>query len=334
MASQVPGRPDAPAAPAIPTKAVLGWFPAVWNSLLGRSVDFYPRIVVAGKITTPSTPAIVAEMSGLATRWDGLEATALANAIDMARQSLSEVKQQTEYQDQKATRLLTVTTFLSALSGVFFTRFIDAYPLAEVHELELAAQVGIWVVYVLFAAFVMAALSGALVIFHATRTRFKYPSSEMASRQEEDPRSLLFYSGLIQVRPQAWMKAWVKDAVPEAQISKSEVRSDLQSRYLSNLVSETYLVAAKTADKLRYLQPGQSLLAISLRCLFVWLIALGTVSALVPSLKKPPAATEVKIIGPNGLVPVEMRTPTPRPSALSSKGARPAKDSVGNATHL
>ena len=60
----------------------------------------------------------------------------LDDAIELAKASLDEVKAQTEYQDQKAMRLLTVTTFLSALSGALFVNFSANYPLRMADSLS------------------------------------------------------------------------------------------------------------------------------------------------------------------------------------------------------
>jgi hypothetical protein len=48
---------------------------------------------------------------------------AIDRVHDAARVSVSEVKALTEYQDGKASRLLTVVAFLSALVAAVFTRF-------------------------------------------------------------------------------------------------------------------------------------------------------------------------------------------------------------------
>jgi hypothetical protein len=52
----------------------------------------------------------------------------LDSALDRARETLDEVKELTDYQDSKATRLLTIVTFLSALAGVLFARLVESYP--------------------------------------------------------------------------------------------------------------------------------------------------------------------------------------------------------------
>lgn len=312
---------------SVATKANLSLLAAVWNAFWWREIDFYPRIATDGKIETMGTPEVVAEINDATEHWNNIEGTMIEEALKLARQSLDEVKEQTEYQDQKATRLLTVTTFFGALSGLLFARFQDSYPLGAISTVKSDAIFLLIASYIVFSAFVMAALSGALVIFHATRTRFKYPPFETVSKQEEDPKSLLFYSALVRVRPRTWANAWIATGQAGDGGSRPMLRTDFRQRYLQNLVGETYLVAAKTADKLRYLQPAQSLLAISLRCLFVWLILLGVISVAIPPTKPAVAPTEIKLVTPSGSAPVEVKGVPSQPS--SSTGTPPSQKVPG-----
>ena len=204
-------------ATTVATRATLCSAAAIWNALLSCKIDFYPRVAEGGAISTLATVPMVQEMERTSARWPTLDDNdALKSAIDLAKDSLAEVKGQTEYQDQKATRLLTVTTFLSALSGVLFSRFEDAYPVDAITSQPFVEALLLGCSYGAFAAFVILSLSGALVTFHATRTRFKYPPYQTTEDQENDPESLLFYGGLIRSRPRAWIKGWVTAGDPMA----------------------------------------------------------------------------------------------------------------------
>lgn len=153
----------------VPTGATLGRAAAIWNALWWRNVDFYPLVAEGGAISTLATMPMIEEMAKATARWPTLDDNGLETAIDLAKQSLAEVKGQTEYQDQKATRLLTVTTFLSALSGVLFGRFEDSYPIDTITSQPFGGAVLLACGYAAFAAFVIVSLSGALVTFHATQ---------------------------------------------------------------------------------------------------------------------------------------------------------------------
>lgn len=285
-------------ADAVPEDAEFTVPAAVWNALTRKDLDFYPRIVDGTGTKTLNSHACIADALVASQNWDKLSPTetGLDGAIKLARESLTEVTKQTEYQDQKATRLLTVTTFLTAFAGALFTRVLDAYPIPPMPwVLELSFErIVIFLTYVAFIAFIMSALFGALVIFHATRTRFKYPKLPKA---DSAPKSLLFYAGIIGAKPSTWMQAWVtEEGSGEAVTAK--LNTKLKTEYFKNLVLETYLVAAKTADKLRYLQLAQSLLAWSMRILFAWLLLMILLFAFAPSTKLPAKPTKVELVEP------------------------------------
>src|ERR1700727_1626576 len=88
----------------VATDATLGPATAIWNALLWREIDFYPRVAEGGSISTLATRPIIQEMEKASARWPTLaDNDELRDAIDLAKGSLAEVKGQTEYQDQKAT---------------------------------------------------------------------------------------------------------------------------------------------------------------------------------------------------------------------------------------
>lgn len=114
----------------VKTGASLWAFGAAMRSLLDFPLGFYPRLGEPSKSITPEQ--IVAQLvgpDGAMEHWGTLTTDeTLDEAIELAKASLAEAKAQTEYQDGKATRLLTVTTFLTALAGAFFASFTTEYP--------------------------------------------------------------------------------------------------------------------------------------------------------------------------------------------------------------
>ncbi|TMJ20514.1 MAG: hypothetical protein E6G92_12485 [Alphaproteobacteria bacterium] len=294
----------------------LGIFRAAWHALWSHPLDYHPRVAAGGGTETLTTAAMLAEMGVAASSWEKLSLT--DEHLALARQSLDEVKAQTEYQDQKATRLLTVTTFLTALSGVFFTRFSDAYPLGSVFGQVWWHAALILLSFLAFALFVLAALFGALVTFHATRTRFKYGDIKEPAADEGNPKSRLFYGPILGVRPRAWVNSFVTCPNAGAQDAPA-VHAALGQRYFRDLVLETYLIAAKTADKLRYLGPAQSLLALSLRLLVAWLI-LMTLVGLAISPTRPSEQPQVSLEQPKDARP--LRVEVTRPTAPRASGNR------------
>lgn len=250
---------------------------AIVGALLGRKLEHYPRFAQAdGRWRkTPDSHLIERIAAGLA----NLKADDphLKDALERGRESLDEVKELTEYQDQKATRLLTIITFLSALSGILFARFVESYPLhTTLAQVDLASWARILVVtsYALFGFFALLAICGALVVFHATRTQFRYPDTEAGVKERAG--SYLFYKSIIEVTPEAWARSFVAEG------GGTQIAPDLQLRYLRNYVIESYLVAAKVAEKLRYLQPAQMILSWSIRALLFWLVFVAATIAFVP----------------------------------------------------
>jgi hypothetical protein len=319
----------------------LGIPAAVWRSLRGKATDFYPRIQDGSETKTLRTRAMMREFSDAAKDWDAIESGAkLDAAIGLARQSLNEVKAQTEYQDQKAGRLLTITTILSALAGLLFQRFNDAYPVLATWQSASAAKWLILIAYVPFVAFVLAVLFGALVTFHATRTRFKYDEEEAAGgssaakpetaeqgERDDEPHSRLFYTGMLRARPRAWASSFV-----ESQRTGDRdgliVSSNLPQLYYRDLVGEAYLVAAKTADKIRYLIEAQRLFAWALVFLLVWLFMFFVVS-FVPSTKPNPTPTIVRLQAAAGnasptLVRIDQRQPLEVNASVRPQQPQPA----------
>ena len=166
--------------------------------------------------------------------------------LEGVRWSLETVTHLTEYQDEKANKILTAMAFLSALVGVVFAAVIDKCPYSLVSHLRASgyqcSAIGLIVIYGLFVLyFVLLGIGAALVVW-AVKPRFNIPSTWHA---DKNPASLLFYEKIAEVSGKQWASAF-------AQHSANEV----QQEYLKNAIYETYLIAGKIATKLRLLQPG------------------------------------------------------------------------------
>ncbi|MGO7042188.1 hypothetical protein ACCS60_27955 [Rhizobium acaciae] len=260
----------------------LGCARAVFEAIAGKSISFFPRADdnrAPGRLRTltdkEAIEAIRAEVKHLAP-----DEGALEDALKVARESLDEVTAQTDYQDGKATRLLTILTFMSAFSGLAFNRLADGYPLSIISWADKWSSFnsGLVVVsYLLFAAFALLATSGALVTFHAIRARFRYPR---AAAKDRPPASMLFWMGISRTQPNRWAKAFIDPADPK------KVAAELRIEYLRNYIVEAYLIAAKVADKVRFLEPAQRIQSWAIKALFFWIIVTASVFAFVPPVKK------------------------------------------------
>jgi hypothetical protein len=254
---------------------------ALWGSFRGYDASYYPRREKVGtvggeKIDTEEMLAAIRE----AVKGFKFDANELSKAdpkllLDRAKDSLEESKKQTEYQDAKAGRLLTIVAFLTAAVGTVFGKFIDLYPL---HSGTMpASQTSLWVIvtYLCFGVYLLLVAAGALVSFHAMSTRFVWPTDSNFA-DKGDVGSVLFWQQIIRTRPEAWGSLFAGD------------KGELLRKYYANYVAEAYLIATKVADKLRYLDPGQRLLIASIRVLLgLFLLIILTFTLVSP----PPKAT-------------------------------------------
>lgn len=284
---------------------------ALRTAICGDEIDFFPRELGEKGSALIPTPEVMRRFGEASGQWsfDGGGAD-MTQALALARQSLDEVKEQTEYQDLKATRLLTVTTFLTAFAGAVFLRFSDAFPLTRISQRLDAFSFVTAVSYTLFGLFIIFSVCGALITFHATRTRFKYEPGKLVAKSEGNPRSRIFFREISSVTPEVWSNAFV--AGPRSE----KVGPDLASDYLRDLVGETYLVACKTADKLRLLDPAQRFLAAALRCLLLWIISIAIVAltsglSVQSKTSKPQTAREASSVVAPTAVPAAREPPTP-----------------------
>lgn len=277
-------------------KLDLRWFTAIYHAFTNHIPDYFPIEPDAqGNLKTVDTKSILARVyesleglhTGTATEGQTETATdstgkaehekAIERLITHGRETLDEVKSLTEYADQKSTRLLTVATLFVALSGLLLNNFVPGHRLRLVLGGTIDwSQVGVFAVYCLFGLFVLSVVSGALVTFHATQTRFRYrPLSSIGGSNAA--RSRLFFIDIVATSPKEWAEGF-----KETPVGPSEPAKSLSIEYAKNYIAESYLIAAKVADKMRYLSAAQKILGFSLKVLFIWFIVIAGVSAFSP----------------------------------------------------
>ncbi|MGE4306951.1 MAG: hypothetical protein AB7E24_23310 [Novosphingobium sp.] len=296
-----------------------------FRSVFNLHIEFFPQIERSGAIEDLTGDKLVGALATATKPFETLEFATVEegnSAIELAKSSLEEAKKQTEYQDDKASRLLTVTSFVGALSGVLLASFLDRYPLDKVPPLTSEQGLTLAAGYFAFLLFTLFALFGGVVTFHATRTRFKYSKKPQATDPDKPAKSMLFYQEIIAVSPQGWADSFV--TVDQA--GTPALRDGLQEAYFRNYVMEAYLIAAKTADKLRYLGPAQGALAWALRFLLLFVLLFAFAVAHIPETKGAPDPVKVDLHSVATAFPVRLvAEPDAKvpPVALPSAGAKP-----------
>lgn len=147
-------------------------FKALWNSLIGGDIGYYPR---QSNQRVPSDDIIKRVTARLNDCEIGPADT--KTLMDRVKDSLEEVKKQTEYQDNKAARLLTIMAFLTAAVAAVFSKFIDGYPLHDTSFIDWQWYLVI-ASYAFFALYILSVAAGAMMSFHAMRTRFFWPGAK------------------------------------------------------------------------------------------------------------------------------------------------------------
>jgi hypothetical protein len=263
--------------------ATLTLMQALVGSFKGSDLSYYPRRAASAEKI--DSKAMLDEIRKSLDAFDFADAELTKTVdpkllLDRAKDSLEEAKKQTEYQDAKAGRLLTIVAFLTAAVGTVFGKFIDLYPLHNDAALVSWTSLFVGATYLLFGIYLLLVAAGALVTFHAMSTRFIWPPGGGNLADKDDIVSVLFYQSIVRTKPEAWGKLFAGD------------QATLMRTYYKNYATEAYLVATKVADKLRYLDPGQRLLNISIRVLLcVFLLIIVTFTFVAPPTKAAATAT-------------------------------------------
>ncbi|HRQ58628.1 MAG TPA: hypothetical protein PLN31_14540 [Azoarcus taiwanensis] len=293
-------------------------FKALWNSFIGKDIGYYPRQC---NQSVSSDDVIKRVTAGLNDFEIGTADT--KTLMDRVKDSLEEGKKQTEYQDTKAARLLTIVAFLTAAVAAVFSKFIDKYPLHDSSLVDWQWYGVIVASYAFFGLYILSVAAGAMMSFHAMRTRFFWPGGKDTADGDK-VRSLLFFQPIVGTTPEAWAEAFAVD------------KDKLLREYYKNYVTEAYLVAAKAADKIRYLDPAQRLLHWGIRFLLLCFLSVILTFAFVPPAdgnnRGTQASPGIKRVPPDSATPSPVsavQSPAIPPSnAVSEKQTVPA--SVGN----
>lgn len=205
-----------------------------------------------------------AEQSALLKEWTIPEAD-LGEMFKATQRSLDTVTHLTEYEDDKANRVLTAMAFVSALAGVTFVVIPSRFPLSApliLFRSGLTSQaILLSTTYLAFIAYSLSLIVGVAVILNAVRPRFNVPTTWKS--EGSTPASRLFFEKIAEVSPTDWAKSFT-----------TTTTSELLSDYIKDSVLESYLVAEKIGTKLKGLKRG-------FKWLFASTVMLGFVLPLI-----------------------------------------------------
>jgi hypothetical protein len=180
----------------------------------------------------------------------------------LSERSLKEVKSLTEYEDNKAQRVLAAVAFLAAFAAGIFAVSSRSLIEAKVLAISISPQLPInWLGLALFGGFALYGvllLSGAGTVLYAIAPRFNVPSTWKPAK--EFPSSFLFFKPILEVAPEKWVNAFAASDTTR-----------LRQEYIKNSVIETYLVADKIRTKMVPLTRGVNILTWSIAVLLLWL---------------------------------------------------------------
>jgi hypothetical protein len=242
--------------------------------------------------------------------------------LQLAKWSLESVTHLTEYEDEKANRILTAIAFLSALVGVAFAAIAQRYPFATLNT--AGPRVGwclLTTIYCLFAVYFLLLTIGAALTLWAVRPRFRIPG--VWKHTKKDPASFLFFQEILKVSGKDWASAFTQSS-----------REKLQLEYAKNSILETYLIAQKIPQKLRPLNKGV-LLFFASTVVLIFLLPLCAVTVVVVEVSPPAPAGVSSAENSKALSPPQVASPAmggassrtpPQSEPLSKKGrAQPQK---------
>lgn len=237
---------------------------------------------------------------------------ALDRVHDGAKASLAEVKALTEYEDGKASRLLTIAAFLSAAVAAVFTRFATDYPWPGFGAFDTDRLSALTIAtYAAFFAYVLLVTISVLIILSAVKPRFNIPKSWTSGSKADRPTSMLFYKGILDVTAPTWGEAFIGLGTNKG--------DDLKAYYAKCYIAESYLIAEKVADKLRLLSPGVAALQAAMWVLVVFFTLSGANVVLVKT-SNATAAARVSAPAAAPLAAPVMNPSAPGPAPGKSKG--------------
>jgi hypothetical protein len=215
-------------------------------------------------MATSVPPDPVAQIAPLLSSWKKPIPADLPTLRELTAKSLDAVTHLTEYEDEKANRILTAMAFISAFAGVLFAAVIGHYSNAYLQQLKSASHCRFLLVeagYGIFAIYATVLSVGVGFSLYGMMPRFNLPKAWKSKLPGSFPKSFLFFEKINEVAPADWANAFINTAADE-----------LTFHHVKNNVLESYLVSGKIPQKLGPLKKASRLYIASTCILVLWVV--------------------------------------------------------------
>jgi hypothetical protein len=233
--------------------------------------------------TTPETDYVKTILSQFDTLTQDKEE--VSAKLEILKFSLETVTHLTEYEDEKANRILTAMAFLSALAALVFAALAENFPAPYLANLVRDGQYAraslLAIAYLSFGIFCIQVVLGSIFCLRAIRPRFNTPAQWSKAPKGRVPASFLFFQKILEAGPQDWAASCVTNSV-----------DNLKREYLKNCILETFLISEKIQKKLRPLQAGINQFYFSAFTLLVLLLSSTFALSWLPPKEANPAKLE------------------------------------------
>jgi hypothetical protein len=155
------------------------------------------------------------------------EKTEGKSRYELAETSFKTVLDCDIHEDNKASRILTAMAFLTAAAAGIF---------AKAYSSDNDSQLWVLAVFSLYMFFVFL---GASLYLTALGPALNIPLHWSKKGEEKEPKSLLFFKLITDIKEEAWKKYW-----------KEQETISLEEKMTDDFIYETYLIAQKVKTKL------------------------------------------------------------------------------------
>ncbi len=265
-------------------------------------------------------PDAVIEITGELAKWPIPQTEDLKKLSELTSKSLDTVTHLTEYEDEKANRILTAMAFMSAFAAVLFAGVFAHYASEFLQKLRAVAPCRFYLIetgYAVFGLYALILSIGVAYSLYGMKPRFNVPKGWKSSTTTF-PKSFLFFEKINDVPPANWAKAFTATSA-----------DNLAFQYIKNNVLESYLIAGKVPLKLKPLKTASNLYIASTCILVLWLVLTGVGFAMV-DLFPSPAVSGIKTSSEMDKPPSESKSNQTEDSSPNSKPT-PENQSSGTA---